>query len=399
MHRPRRDWSWTGELSGALGDLGTTLPLAWALAVGAGFPAGRLLLVWGLAYLATAALYRLPVSVQPLKAMAVIVIGLSLPPGTVAAAAVLYGAVLLVIGATGAVEAVARLFSPALVRGVQLGIGLMLLRKAAALAWRHPLVLGHGAPGPLGPALAVIAGLALWALVRSRGRGVLPAVLAGGVALALLAGGNITGAATGGTAPTAPLAWRWPDLAGWTALVPLLILPQLPLTLGNAVIAADDACHLLWGGRAARVSRRRLACSIGLLDVACGVLGGFPVCHGAGGIAAHHRFGARTWRAPVAVGLLLVAAGLAPGAAGVLLRLPVPLLAAMLGLVSLSLVGLLARLDTAGELAVAVTVGGLGLLTRNLTVAVLAGFALERLLRRTRLPALPNPWPTPEEPS
>jgi len=80
------------ELSGAVGDLGTVLPLAFALVVFNGFPAARLFLLWGLAYVATGWYFKVPISVQPLKAMAVIAITAGFSPDTLATTAVMYAA-------------------------------------------------------------------------------------------------------------------------------------------------------------------------------------------------------------------------------------------------------------------------------------------------------------------
>ena len=142
----RRTWSWWGELGGAVGDLGITIPLAYALVVANGFSAPRIFFLWGLAYIATGLFYRVPVSVQPLKAMAVIAIAAGLDPATIGTAAVAYGLLFVLLAASGLITRVRRLFSAALVRGIQLGIGLMLSVKALGLVLESRFVLGGAAP-------------------------------------------------------------------------------------------------------------------------------------------------------------------------------------------------------------------------------------------------------------
>lgn len=68
------------EFLGAVGDLGTTLPLAFLLIVSSGYPAARIFFLWGMAYIAVGWYYKVPVSIQPLKAMAIIAVTSGLPP-------------------------------------------------------------------------------------------------------------------------------------------------------------------------------------------------------------------------------------------------------------------------------------------------------------------------------
>ena len=74
------------ELSGALGDLGTLLPLAIGLIVINGLNPTTLLLVVGLAYIGSGVYYRIPMPVQPLKALSAIAIALALRPAVISAA-------------------------------------------------------------------------------------------------------------------------------------------------------------------------------------------------------------------------------------------------------------------------------------------------------------------------
>ena len=58
------------EWSGAFGDLGTDLPLIVGMILAAGLDAASVLTVFGLMQIGTALRYRMPMPVQPLKAMA-----------------------------------------------------------------------------------------------------------------------------------------------------------------------------------------------------------------------------------------------------------------------------------------------------------------------------------------
>src|SRR4029077_20892666 len=84
----------------------------------------------------------------------------------------------------------------------------------------------------------------------------------------------------------------------------LLALPQLPLTLGNAVIAIHEENNRLFPDRP--VTENRIATSTGAMNLVSAALGGVPMCHGAGGMAGHVAFGARTGGAPIILGGVLL---------------------------------------------------------------------------------------------
>ncbi|MGH9622088.1 MAG: solute carrier family 23 protein, partial [Bryobacteraceae bacterium] len=94
---------------------------------------------------------------------------------------------------------------------------------------------------------------------------------------------------------------RWHDVLIGTTL---LALPQLPLTLGNAIIAIREENNRLFPDRA--VTENAIAGSTGIMNIASAVLGGVPMCHGAGGMAGHVAFGARTGGAPIILGTILL---------------------------------------------------------------------------------------------
>jgi hypothetical protein len=120
---------------------------------------------------------------------------------------------------------------------------------------------------------------------------------------------------------------------GWNDLVVGLVfltLPQLPLTFGNAILGVVEANNREFPERP--IDARKAALSTGLMNVAGAAIGGVPMCHGAGGLAAHVRFGARTGGALVILGCALVAVALLFGnSVEILLRVfPAPLLGVML---------------------------------------------------------------------
>ncbi len=117
------------ELGGALGDLGTLLPLMVGLILINGLDVTPVLLGVGLFYIGSGLYYRIPAPVQPLKAVAAIAISLSLSASVIGAAGLLMGIILLILSLTNLIRMVVKLFPQPVVRGIQLSIGLILLRK------------------------------------------------------------------------------------------------------------------------------------------------------------------------------------------------------------------------------------------------------------------------------
>jgi MFS superfamily sulfate permease-like transporter len=93
----------------------------------------------------------------------------------------------------------------------------------------------------------------------------------------------------------------WPELVAGTVF---LALPQVPLTLGNAIVAITEENNRLFPDRP--VTERSVSLSTGAMNLLAAAVGGVPMCHGAGGMAGHVRFGARTGGATIILGAILL---------------------------------------------------------------------------------------------
>lgn len=312
------------EWLGAVGDLGTFVPIYLGLVALCGLPPGRSLLLFGATYAGAALFFRLPMPVQPLKAMAAVAIAQRLGAPVLAAAGLWMGAILLFLALAGKVDALGRYFTRPIVKGIQLGVGLILIKNGVALLF-----------GPL-PQYA-------------------------------LGGGHAAGLPS------------WHD--AWTALT-LLVVPQLPLTLGNAVYGVSDVARDYFGPQARRATPRNLTLSLGLSNLLAGAAGGLPVCHGSGGLSAHYGFGARSGGATLLMGLACVglALWLPHRAHQLFARLPPALLGAMLVYPGVCHVLLLRKLDE--RVPLAVLMGLIGAATGNLAYALAFGLAGQALLAR-----------------
>jgi len=373
------------EASGALGDSGVLAPIALALIAVNGLHPSPLFLVFGVGYAAAGFYYRLPVPVQPLKAMAVIALSTGASVGLISMAALEMSAILILVAATGGAQLLERIFTRPLVRGVQLGVGLLLVRKAAAM-----LLVGDGSgnlaaiSGPVVLAVAVACTVLLLLLVAREWLSRIPAAL-----ILLGLGAVFTWIVGGAATPPPPTDWvglpiEWSTAA--SALV-LLVIPQLPLTLGSAAVASAATAHDYYGERAGRVTVRALCASMGALNLIAALTGGFPVCHGSAGFTSHYRFGARSRWSTFSLGVALtVLALLAPGAVWAFLTLvPTAVLAAMLAYVGI-LHATLVRdvLGDARSAVPALLIGGVATVTTNLMVGIVAGVAAELILAAHR---------------
>jgi hypothetical protein len=174
---------------------------------------------------------------------------------------------------------------------------------------------------------------------------------------------------------------EWSQLAV-AAIV--LVVPQLPLTFGNALVAIVQENNRLFPRHP--VTERRVAISTGLMNLFAGSAGGVPMCHGAGGMAGHVRFGARTGGAPVILGSALVVAGLFfAGAVETGLALfPAAILGVILFVAGSQLaLGVCDGWQQKDDRFVLIVVAALSLW--NVGVAFLFGLATQWLLRRKLL--------------
>lgn len=363
------------EWSGAFGDLGTLVPflLAYVTVVGVA-PAG-MLLGFGAALVATGLYYRTPMAVQPMKAIGAVSIAgaaqtATVTPEAIAVAALATGVIWLVLGMTGAAERVVHWIGRPVIIGITLGLGLAFMLQgtqmmAMAVWFAAPLLL---------VTILLLSSKAIFAMVL---------ILVSGVAWALIndpAMANVLAATQPGFVPP---SWPFSNLS-WTAAftgIVLLALPQVPLTLGNAVLAPVEFNNKEFPDRP--MTEKRVALSTGIMNTLGSCIGAVPMCHGAGGMAAQVSFGARSGGAPVILGAVLIVLALGfSDSLAVLLRLfPQPALGVMLFLAGLQLA--LGSCDFARDKGERfVTLGTAALAIWNVGVAFLFGILLLYIARR-----------------
>ncbi|HEV2251394.1 MAG TPA: molybdate transporter family protein [Candidatus Limnocylindria bacterium] len=369
MRRPQ-----LGDLTGAFGDLGTLLPLAAGLVIVSGVDAGGFFITFGIATIVAGFAFRLPMPVQPQKAVAAAAIAEAWPATQIYGAALGMGVLWLVIAATPLLSWLRAVIPAFIARGIQLGLAFTLGAQAV-------LLLARSLP------LAIV-GIGLLAItLRYRLPGIGLTVAA---ALALMPRDAIV-------FPFAP-ALPSPSLPGLADAVAGMLrggIAQMPLTLTNAIIATAALTARYFPDRP--VTERRLAISTGLMNLGGAALGGGPFCHGAGGLAAQHLYGARTAWKNVIEGSVALALGLcfAPGLSSALAAFPMPLLGSLLLLVALELLSSAHGLfGWQGWIATGMAIVALA---TNIGVAFVAGFvfatAVRHAVHRGWLPRLRGATP------
>lgn len=308
--------------------------------------AASVLVMFGLMQVLTGSLYRMPMPVQPLKAVAAIVITQRVAPEVIHGGGLAIGALMLLLALTGALDWLARVIPLVVIRGLQAGLGLQL----ATLALRD-FIPAHGLPGYL---LAAAAFAIVLALLGNRRFPPALFVIALGIAYALLFRGDAIAGAPGLSLPV-------PQRPHWDAVVTgflLLALPQIPLSLGNSVLATRQLAADLFPQRAAP-SVRKIGLTYAAMNLVSPLFGGIPVCHGSGGMAGHYAMGGRTGGSVILYGAFFLVAGLFfATAAGALVEIfPRPILGVLLVIEGLALLVLLRDLaGRPGEFSLALLV-------------------------------------------
>ncbi|QSX33162.1 putative sulfate/molybdate transporter [Shewanella avicenniae] len=362
-----------GELTGAFADLGTFLPLVLGLIALNQFSPQGIFFGFGVMCFGVALFYRRPIPVQPMKVISALVIAQGLSPGMMQASAMLMGLILLALAYSGAIEWLAKQISQAISIGIQFAIGLQLLWMGAKMMSLSPLI-GFGA-------FAVIF-LARFLPLRYLS---MPLVIVLGMLWQYHLGDNSAEFQFNDT------AWHlgWPAMNDWQSALTLLVLPQLAMTLTNAVIASSFMAKDKFPEDAAKFTPKAFATSSGFANLLLAPLGSISMCHGAGGLAVQYHFGARKMWAPLIFGsfCLMIALCWGETVAWLLSLIPMAILGSLLSTAGLQLAWSKRLIDGRPFCMVVIAVTATFSLAFNAAIGLLAGLALEFLRRRWHLVA------------
>jgi len=317
--RPRLRFD-RNELAGAFGDIGTDLPLIIGMIAASGLNSASVLVMFGLMQFLTAFAYGMPMAVQPLKAVAVIVITQHIAPGVLYGGGFAIGIAMVILTITGGIDWLSRVVPRAVVRGLQLGLGLQL----------SLLALGNYVQrdGASGYVLAAVSFVIIIALLGNRRFPPALFVIALGVVYAIVLKMNASDIA-GSVGFSLPHVQRL-SLSDITTGFVLLAIPQIPLSLGNSILATRQIAEDLFPEK--QIGVRKLSLTYAAMNLINPWLGGVPTCHGSGGLVGQYTFGARTGGSLIIYGSLFLTLGLffATGFQHVVQVFPLPVLGVLL---------------------------------------------------------------------
>lgn len=278
---------------GAFADGAILFPLLMTLSLQNGMSLFLLLASSGVAYLVAGYIFRIPMSVQPLKSIAIAGLAVGASAFEIRAAAILLGC-LLVVSLSFDLDSLSKKVPTRLIHGIQAGLGLLLVTQGLRTVWP----LGHGFVF----LVVSVSGLMLALSFKTRAP-VLGVVATLGFLISVAFHFEKFVAVEWSLIPSSA------DLVKFRPFLVLsLVLPQVILTSANSVLATVNVSKRYFGDQASQVTVARLVAMIGFGNIFSGVLGGLPFCHGSGGITAHYKGGARTNAANYIIGGVLLAA-------------------------------------------------------------------------------------------
>jgi sulfate permease, SulP family len=387
------------EIAGSLGDLGTLLPIAIGMILINGLNPTGMFFSIGIFYILSGMYYGITVPVQPMKVIGAYAIATAMTPSQVLASGALLGLFLLIIGGTNAITFIGKYTPKPVVRGVQISTGTLLMAQGVKFMigsskfqvvrqMAEPyLTVQHIGPIPVGIVIGIVGGVLTLLLLENRKFPAGLVVILGGIFLGLILGThegfdklNI------GIYFPKWLPFGFPTGTDFTFAFFALALPQLPMTIGNAVVANADLSHEYFGNDSKKVTYRSLTLSMALANLLSFVVGGMPLCHGAGGLAAHYRFGARTAGSNLMIGIVFLALAFFLGihALAVVYLLPMAILGVLLIFAGGQLALTIIDMETRKDLFVALLMLGITLAS-NLAVGFLVGIIVAYVLKSERL--------------
>ena len=353
----------------------------------------------GLFYIFSGLYFGVTAPVEPMKVIGAYAIATGISASQIQASSALIGILLLVIGATGAITLIGRYIPQPVIRGVQLSTGILLVSQGVKLMLgesKFQQVMKAAEPylsiqtvGPLPIGILIGITLALLTLFLLDQKKLPAALVVVGIGLGLgLVLGTHEGIDQLRITLNLPhiLPFGIPTAVDFSIALFVLALPQIPMTLGNAVMANADLSKEYFGEASKRVTYRGLCLSMGFANIAAFFLGGMPMCHGAGGLASRYRFGARTAGSNIIIGGIFVLLALLLGkhVLAVVYLLPMAALGVLLIFAGSQLALTLLDMNTRKDLFIPLIIVGITLAS-NLAVGFITGIVLAYLLKSEKL--------------
>ena len=282
------------EFAGALGDWGTLIPFIIGYISIVGLNPAGVFLCLGLTNIILGIKFNLPLPVQPQKTIGTIAISQAWNPSLVLSTGFGTGIIWTILGLTKFLEKIVRKIPVVLVRGIQLGLGLI-LGWTAYLLLISDIFLGI---------ISVFIILLIFRFKRIPSSIILVAL---GIVLLFLNQSITLSNIQFGLPQFDFHVPQWDEI-----LVGMVIagIAQLLLTLTNVMIATVSLIKDLFPEEENAITASELAVNMGIMNLISPFLGGIPLCHGSGGLAAQYAFGARTGGSMILEGIMELLLGL-----------------------------------------------------------------------------------------
>lgn len=387
------------EVAGSLGDLGTLLPISIGIILINGLSPTGVFFTIGLFYILTGIYFGITVPVQPMKVIGAYAITTAMTQEQIMASVALMGIFLFFIGITNIITVLGRFIHKPVVRGVQLTTGTLLMAEGVRFMIGtskfqvlhqsvEPYMIIQKISGiPVGIVIGILGVILTFILLENKKFPAALVIILAGLVLGLILGTHegLDKIKPGINFPDI-LPFGLPSGADFTFALFALVLPQLPMTLGNAVVANTHLANEYFGDDAGRSTYRALTVSMALANLFSFIVGGIALCHGAGGLAAHYRFGARTAGSNIIIGVLflLLAVFLGVHSIAVINLIPMAILGVLLLFAGSQLTLTVIDLKERRDMFVALLILGVTLAS-NLAVGFVAGIVFNYLLRIEKL--------------
>ena len=287
------------NIAASFADLGIILPLVLGIAVTTGMNTGFILIGLGVFALVSGLVYRRPIPAQPMKVVAALAIVGQLDQQAVIATGLLLGLAVLLLGITGWAGQLKKLVSSSILLGIQTALAISLLLTALPLIEDSLL------------SALILLGIFI----------VLKKTLFHSIAfISVLAVSLYIYWQSPQSASAPSVEWLMPVfyMPGTEALLSALqqaFLPQLALTLTNALFLTAALAHDYYPDDKKNITENKLALSTACLNLLLVPFGAVPMCHGAGGLVAYHTAGGRNGLPVIVLGMVLMGVGLLAGPA------------------------------------------------------------------------------------
>ncbi len=285
------------ELAGSFGDIGTDLPLIIAMLSVTDLQASSVLIIFGAMQIISSFIYGLPMPVQPLKAVAAIVITQKISSAVLFGGGLAIGIVMLILTVSGLITFLCKVIPKTVIRGIQFGLGFQLCLLSLKNYISPTDYIGY---------IMVIIAFTIGIILIGNKK--YPAAI-----LIILLGFLHTLLFNIGVFESMEFSlpdFTLPDITFDNALTGflLLALPQIPLSLGNSIFATNRLIKDYFPER--RITVKKIGLTYSIMNIISPFIGGIPTCHGSGGIAGHYTFGGRSGGSTLIYGFFYLILGL-----------------------------------------------------------------------------------------